>query len=400
MKKFLLIFLALLPCLSLQAWDAGIILDTNPVVSGIKDADVNFDFSGILIPRFSASAGSKGKIFISMGAKTAYQSKQWSIVPEVLRTDISFRFGDSELGAGRMLYADPLGFIAEGLFDGVQYALNTQAGSISLGAWYTGLLYKKRAVITMTPDELQSWETARGASAYTYFAPRRLVSALNWEHPALGEIVRAKIAVLCQFDLGDTNLHSQYLAAKFAIPAGAFVFDLGGCLEFIQDPGLIQNKNKFSVALAGEAGINWNTPARFEDRLSLSGRFSSGVADKGAVSAFLPLTTQFQGDVLQAKLSGLSILSLSYIARLHRTISVNAASSYFIRSDLGTYTGYVNSLTGYFLGNEFFGRCIWSPVSDIQINLGGGAFLPSLGNVDPHAGVQWRVELSLILALL
>jgi hypothetical protein len=138
-------------------------------------------------------------------------------------------------------------------------------------------------------------------------------------------------------------------------------------------------------------------PAPFENRLSLLGRFSSGVAEDGSLAAFLPITTAFQGEILKAKLSGLSMVSLDYTARLHRACSASAASSYFIRSDLGTLPNY--GTEGYFLGNEFFGRLLWSPVSDMQINLGGGAFLPVLGDAAPKADVQWRVELNVILAL-
>jgi len=54
---------------------------------------------------------------------------------------------------------------------------------------------------------------------------------------------------------------------------------------------------------------------------------------------------------------------------------------------------------GYFLGNEFYGLLTWSPVSDIRITGGGGVFLPSLGNADKSADLQWRVELGALLVL-
>ena len=77
-------------------------------------------------------------------------------------------------------------------------------------------------------------------------------------------------------------------------------------------------------------------------------------------------------------------------------------SSYFITSDKGTYLGYPllgKASSGHFLGNEFFARLFWSPVSDLQVNLGGGAFLPSMGNAASKAEIAWRVELNLIFSL-
>ena len=175
------------------------------------------------------------------------------------------------------------------------------------------------------------------------------------------------------------------------MPVKAFVFDLGGCFE------LIENSGELGIGLAGELGIAWMLPTKIEDRLSFLGRISSGVIESNRIRAFNPLTTVYHGEVLKARLSGVSMLSLDYIARIHKSFSAGISSSYFIRSDLGTYLDYGSS--GYFLGNEFFGRAFWSPVSDIQLNLGGGIFLPALGNVAPKAHPQWRIELNALISI-
>ena len=389
----LLIFLIFFPCLSLGAADFGLVLDTSAGYGG-QGSDKGFDFSGSLIPRFSTFLGDNGELYVSAGVKADYPPETWTLTPELLRTDVSFRFGNKEITAGRMHYADPLGIIADGLFDGALFSLHTGLGDFSVGTWYTGLIEKKRANITMTGEELQSYYTELDYSDFynTYFAPRRLVSALGWEHPGLWEIVRTRVSLLAQFDLsGDTSLHSQYLAAQLSLPVWVFAVNLGGCLE------LIENPDETSVALMGELGLGWKSPAPFEDQLSLEGRFSSGVVEDSTITAFLPLSTVQQGDVLKAKISGLSVIALNYLARLHRSFSVGVSSSYFVRSDLGTLSNFGEE--GYFVGNEFFGRLFWSPVSDVQVVLGGGVFLPSMGNVDPQADAPWRVELSLILAL-
>jgi len=376
----------------LRAADFGLILDLTPG-AGDYGAGGDFDFSGIIIPRFSVPIGDTGEIFISAGVKADYQNESWSVIPELLRTEFSMRLNDLELKLGRTQYADPLGFIADGIFDGALVSLDTpEFGSFSLGALYTGLLSKNRIKITMTREEFESFYTETDYSNFadTYFAPRRLIVSLGWEHPGLWEIVMAKTALISQSDLGG-GLHSQYLAVNFTIPVRAFVFDLGGCLELIEDG------RETGLGMAGKIGVSWYPPGRIEDRLSFTGRFSSGTTEDGVISAFLPITTASQGDVLKAKLSGLSMLSLDYLARLHKSFSAGVSLSAFIRGDLATYSNFGGE--GYWLGDEFFGRLIWSPVSDVQINLGGGVFLPALGDVSPKSAPLWRVELNLILAL-
>jgi len=388
--KLLLCVSMVFSCVSLWAVDFGLIFDQTPALSGSGN-DTTFEYQGILIPRFSALLGDNGRLYISAGANL--QNDPWNVVPELLRTEFSWRFSSADLKLGRIQYSDPLGFIANGLFDGLQFSLDTAAGSFSAGAWYTGLLYKKRVNITMTGEELASYGTALDYSdfANTYFASRRIIAALGWEHPGLKEILRVKLALLGQFDLDATDLHSQYAAGMISMPLGNFIFDLGGSLEFLE------NSSDFGIGLAGELGIAWLLPTKLEDRLLFLGRFSSGVIEDSSMTAFLPITTSNQGDVLKAKLSGLSMLRLEYLARLFQTFSAGISSSYFILSDKGTFTTVGNN--GYFLGNEFYGKLMWSPVSDIQVNFGGGVFLPRLGNAAPDANLLWRIDLNVILSL-
>ena len=127
-------------------------------------------------------------------------------------------------------------------------------------------------------------------------------------------------------------------------------------------------------------------------------RISSGSIIDNHIAPFVPITTVPQGGVLRAKLSGLSMISLDYTGRLSETVSIQLTNSYFVLSDLTTYEGLISGRDGHFLGNEFYGRVIWSPVSDLYINFGGGVFLPSLGNADKNADLIWRAELAVKLA--
>jgi hypothetical protein len=407
MKKIFSLCALCLLCISPWAADFGLVLDMTPAGVGAGGggdagggARGEFDFTGLFIPRFSVPVGD-GEIFVSAAVRADYENEGWDAVPELLRTEFSTRFNNLELKIGRTQYADPLGFIANGLFDGALFSYGTdRVGTFSLGALYAGLVSKKRANITMTGKELKSYNDKTDYSDFagTYFAPRRFIASMGWEHPGLGELVRAKAAFISQSDLSGGGLHSQYIAAKFTVPVSFFVFDLGGCLELIEGApsnGTPSNGGETEIGLAGEFGVSCNPG--IEDRLSFTGRFSSGTSGDGGITAFLPVTTVSQGEAFEAGLSGLSALSLEYLARLHKSFSASLSSVYFIRSDLAVYANYGDK--GYFLGDEIFGRLIWSPVSDIQTKLGGGVFLPSLGNASRKPGPLWRVELNIVLAL-
>jgi hypothetical protein len=297
-----------------------------------------------------------------------------------------------------MPYSDPLGFIASGLFDGLALAFDTESsGTFSAGAWYTGLLFKQSAYITISDEDLASYNEGFSYDKFaeTYFASRRLLFALGWDHPGLGELVRLGLSLLGQVDLNgrEAYYHSQYLAARASVPVNNLVFDLGGSL------GMGQAGGDLLFSMVGELGLSVFLPPQFQSRLKFSGIIASGQSESGSISPFIPITTEAQGNVLEAKVSGLSIFCLDYLARLHRTFSIGLSSTYFVLNDLGTYQGFPGGKDGHFLGNEFYGQLIWSPVSDLRFNLGGGAFLPSLGDADQEAGARWKVELNVQLAI-
>jgi len=391
---FLIFLFYLLPLNLSFGIDFGVFLDQTAGGGGNGD-ESSFDYSGILVPHIAFYWGDDGELFVSAGARADYLNEEWTIVPELLRTELSFYFGRGALTAGRMQYSDPLGYVADGLFDGARFGYDTNAGTFGAGAWYTGLLYKERAYIVMTAKDVESYNKKLDYSdfANTYFAPRRFVAALDWENLSLAHLFTAKAAVIGQFDLTGEQLNSQYLVGNFTMPYKAFAFNLGGCLE------LIQSKGDSGTAFSGDLGASWQLPTALSQRLLFLARYASGSVGDGSnsVKAFLPVTSKTQGYVLKANLPGITLLSLDYAARLHRSCSVELSSNYFIRNDTETYSGLGKN--GYLLGNEFYGRVFWSPVSDFAFNFGGGAFLPSMGNVAPDVKALWRVEANAIISL-
>jgi hypothetical protein len=393
MKLFFAILAILFLCSSLWAVDAGLVLDSSGGAAGSGGDSVK-DFSGVLIPRLTGLLGNSGEFFISAGIRADYLNEEWLFPPELLRTDIFFTFGKGDFRMGRMSYTDPLGYVADGLFDGAEFSYNSSLGTFSLGAWYTGFLYKKRVNITMTEPERESINTKFDYADFqdTYFATRRAFAALGWENPSLGEHLRMNLALLAQFDLSDTDLQTQYGILSLAVPVGSFVFDLGGCFE------MTQNSGESGKAFAANFGITWMFPVlfSFSSQLSLLGLYSSGASD--SMDVFLPITNQSQGNVLKPRLSGISLLGLDYIVRLHKTFSLALSDNFFMRNDLKTLAeGFGEE--GKLLGNEFFARLFWSPLSDFHVNLGAGMFMPSMGDAAPDANSVWRVEFGLVWSL-
>jgi hypothetical protein len=365
---------------SLFALDVGVILEQNAKYSNADD-NTAFDYDGIVIPRITGLIGDTGNFYVSAGF--SYINNPWSFVPELLRTDFNWQSGGMDLTIGRMVYDDPLGYIASGLFDGARFSYNTNIGTFSVGAWYTGLLYKKRANIEMTENEniAINADLDYADFANTYFAPRRVLAALDWEYNGLLEKAVIKLSLLGQFDLTEEKLNSQYLAGKITIPYGVFNFDIGGCFE------LIEENNENSSAFAVEASASWRHQIHF---LSLGAKYASGKS--GSLSDFLPLTTNTLGHILEPKLSSLTMISLDYAARLSDTYSVGFFPAYFMLN--GSDNNGKN-----LLGAEIFAAFYWSPLPDISLNLGAGAFLPSLGNITPDEKASWRIELNVVISL-
>ena len=388
LKPVVFIILFLFHSLSLGALDVGLLLDQNAEISGRRE----YEYTGTLVPRVSGLLGDAGEFMVS--AALSYSIDSWLFVPEILRTEMTIRAGIGEFRVGRIPYRDPLGIIAEGFFDGTHVSLDTRIGILNAGAWYTGGIYKKRAFITMTDDEMQSYNTDLDYDDFfnTYFAPRRAFSSVSWEHPSLGGLLNMKVAILGQFDFSGANLNSQYVIAKVALPFSYFVFDIGGCFE------LMEYSDELKMAMAADMGLTLMLPTRLENHISLRGRYSSGVIEDSSIGAFLPITTITQGDLLEAKLSGLSMLSLRYLSRQHPILSTDVITTYFIRTDLETYTDYPvisAGSGGHFLGPDFFSRLFCNLTSEIQLSLGAGVFLPMLGNAAPKAGIHWRAELNI-----
>jgi hypothetical protein len=401
-KIFLAFFIFHFSLFICHAADFGVLVDMHAEAeNNIEKTD--FEFRTDIMPRLSFLFGDSSSLFLSGGLTLAVKGEEFIVIPELLQTEFVYRPGNWEIRAGRIFYTDPLGFITSGLFDGALFSINSMGGIFNAGAWYTGTLYKKSAVITMTGEEQVSFDATVDYVDHplnTYFAPKRLLASIGWEHPSLGELLHLKASVTAQADLNGKaeKYNSQYFTLKAGFPVEYFIIELGGSLETVQSGKDLEDSN---IAFALDLGVFWMLPSSFNSRLSFTGRFASGNTD-GITNAFVPVTGIFHGSILRAKISGITVLGLDYSARFADPFGMSLTVSHFVRNDLGTYMEWpvdITDNTGHFLGTEFYARLVWSPISDLQLKLGGGVFLPVLGDVNPDEKTRWRVELTVTFAV-
>ena len=401
-KTATFIVILLLLTATLSALDFDVALNAQGGLGNSDLEEIGFDYKIGIVPRLFILIDDNSELVVTAGLTIDNEN---GFVPELLHTEYTRRFGNSSLRLGRFSYSDPLSFIFSGLFDGAQFFNVSPLGIFSAGAWYTGLIYKNTTIIEMTKDERVNNSNPLDYNSFTdtYFAPRRLALSVGWEHPSLWEFTRLNTALIAQFDLNgnnDDSYNSQYLILKASIPFNNFTFELGGSIESV-----IRKTNGITeplrLAFAGEAGVLMLFPGEFNSALSLNMKIAGGRVDD-ICDAFVPITTKYYGYILKHKMSGLSVLSLNYSNRLNRDLGMSLNAMYFVRNDLGTFDGYPlisgNNSSGHFLGAEFSGRLIWSPVSDIQLNLSCGVFIPALGNAEPEQKVKWNVDLSAVFA--
>jgi hypothetical protein len=430
MKKtrfgYIFLMLIILLPVSLGAADFGLLVNNYIGYGNSQNNDFVFTYRAGLVPRVSFLIGDSGIFFTSASMSIEKTSEtDFFSVPELLRTELSFQFSGLGVNAGRFRYSDPLGFIVSGLFDGIQLTHSSQAGRFGLGAWYTGFLYKGNANITMSDyDKLQYNREFRYSNfSDTYFAPKRAIASLDWEHPSIGEVLQLNAAVTAQRDLVRINLSretdtidSMYFTLKAGIPINNLLIEAGGSLEAAQtEKTLIQisvdeagtsheTRIKGSddfLAFAGELGFYLTLPTDFNSRLSFLVRYASGT-DIDRFEAFVPITTRHFGEIFQARMTGLTVLSLAYTARVFDSLGASFTTSYFIRNDLVTPNSYplIDTGSGRLLGGEGYARLVVSPVSDLQFISGGGAFFPFLGNNTwQNERIIWRLDLFATFAL-
>jgi len=365
-NRFIYIFLILIFLLpaSIGAIDIGFVVNEYFAYDNFK----GFEFRAGLVPRLSFIFGDHSSFFMSAGFDVGKKDGEYyySEYLELLRTEFSTLYGPWGIRAGRINYSDPLSFSASGLFNGIHLTHTSSQGRTGIGIWHAG--------------------------------QQQILSAVEWEHPAVLDLFSLKAAytgnMTNPFSSPNDAFNSHFFTLKAGLPISSFIIELGAVHEWTET--LIQNDAPvYSQALAAELGFYWTVPTPFTSRLSFIVRT--------AIGPFVPVSPKTYGEIFTANLSGITIVTADYTARFLRQLGAGVTLSYFIRNDLQTPNSFTISApgnNGYLLGGEITSRVVWSPFSDLQFILGGGAFFPAMGNNWPNVNPLWRINLTLIFAIL
>ena len=308
---------------------------------------------------------------------------------ELTRSSFSYTARQFSFEAGRVIYSDIMGVTAAGLFDGIRLQVPLFIGDFSAGLFYTGLLYKESAKIMMTATDGSNYAEPWDEKFKYYFASRRILFAGRFDLPVM-EYNNFSLEAIVQFDCNgeeDDRLHSQYFQGlmeiftqgKIGIAGGAFI-------ETMQSK--VGDDDDFTLAIGALGVIRIDLPTPINDGLKFTSKFCSGPWND-TFTTYTPVSTQSQGQVFQEPFSDIWVNKLNYDVRILPSLFMETALSYFVKAsttpdDDGKKIMY---------GGEFWGSLAFQPVNDIRATLGGGMFLPKLGNFFPDdTKPMWKIS--------
>jgi hypothetical protein len=396
-------------------FDFGASLSQFPKVEG-EGLDADFSYELKLSPWASQVFQGAFSLYLGGSFSLKYEneklrsifisSNELVIIPELDRLEFAWRpIPRLYLSLGRISYEDPLDFVAKGFFDGAAAFFGMGDSLLSAGAYYTGFQYKETADMIVS-----QWDAADFADNTVYFAPSRILFTAGYEQGGLllpsGTL---SAAALAQFDLRqeqNSKLHSQYLEGKYSLaPVEGIDAALGIGFGLIEEERDGYYKGGINTAFSLYGG--W-TPSfsSFMDKFGMEILYASGLAkNNGSLREFVPLNSGSKAMVLDAELSGISLIRGMYSARILQNLSAEFQAAYFLRTDLTTFwvdrpnPNPPGGFDDYTLGLEMYASAVWTPWSDLHISAGGGFFLPQTGNAyDPEAPVKWNLSLGLVFS--
>jgi hypothetical protein len=398
MKKTISIILMFVTAAAFAA-DFGLVLGADGEYTGAINPE-GFSLGSYAAPWVSVVLNEKIDFYAS--GKASYDYAEEGEPPgdfffELERTELNWRPASSLfLTLGRQRFRDSLGIAVSGLFDGAGGGVDLGAGRLSLGAFYTGLVYKESAKIIMTPGDLEDYGTGTGPAGY--FASRRVLLALTGEFPGLTPRTALTVQGLAQFDVNarSDTLNTYYLETRFtAEPLEPLHFEAGVLGELLQGADEIQG------SAAGTLGVDWELPGALSDLLSAKFLWTSG-RNSDKAGAFVPVGGVSAGVIFDPGFRALASAGLSYRVRPLAVFFAEAGAAYFIRTDLESLrdTEMDGDSDSRLLGGEVYGSLVWAPDPALRFNMGGGAFFPGWGGaLLAGAPVRWKLNLGLIMSL-
>jgi hypothetical protein len=353
-------------------------------------------------PWLTVFLGEQADLNLSAGYTLLYREGGWLSMPEIHRFSLQYRpYSSCVLEAGRHPYQDLRKAVASGLFDGLSLALDLSGSRFSVRALYTGLLYKESADILMTAADIAAYQKPlnyddNGAFGDTYFASRRLIGVLGWE--LAGNNLALELIGQADMNRGEDLLHSAYVSARFG---RALMDDLN--LELGGTAALVKVSDKdAALGLSASGTLNWSPPGGLWDRLGLNVSYTS--EESGTALTFFPaIRSSAPGFVLNSRSEGLAAVQGSYYARLYQTLWGELAAVYFLKTGenagRGAFDAEAEDTDTPFFGGEIRASFIWTPFSDLSLNLDCGFFIPQWGNYfKSDAVVPWRVTTGIVFS--
>jgi len=313
-----------------------------------------------------------------------------AFVPEIARFAINYRYQKFLFEAGRIGYSDIMGFTASGLFDGIRTEFTLPSGSLGISGFYTGFQYKETAKITMTEDDVSDFNEAWDWNTFdNYFASKRVLAAFNLNF-LIGKSSAMSAELMSQFDVTGNNnlLHTQYGALKFDFnPLNTVRLTFGALFE-----SMLSGDWDFNgIALGALAQLKIDLPTKINDRFGITAKFTTGSIDN-TIKAFVPVSSVQQGMIFDHTLSSLAVIGIDYNVKLHDSLFADFSVNYFVNTDFNDQT------TGNFYGGEIWTAFAWQPLDDIRATLGGGVFLPLLGDISAAADIMWKITAGLTIS--
>ena len=310
----------------------------------------------------------------------------WVFIPEFSRFVFIYRINEKmSLEIGRLEFSDVLNFTASGLFDGARFKMVLPAGSLSASLLFSGFLYKETASIIMTGRDAADYAVLFDGKDYKYYrASNRMLMSVRWDMPLKLPKIEDSILsadVLTQFDLNNTDdyLNTQYGAALLEFYPRDMLRITGGLLF-----GTMQNSQGLGMAFGFLAQCKTEVPfTSAADLFGVTAKATFGTTDNG-FNSYQPINGIPQGYVFEGTLSALASLSADYNIKINKSLFSECAFRYF----MSTYNNSDNSL----YGGEFWASLAWQPLEELLVYIGGGVFLPGMGNVYPkNTDVMWKI---------
>jgi hypothetical protein len=410
-KIGVLYLIILLPFSTVFAADFGVVLGGTPGYDSTKAP--GFTVTGNVSPWVSAILSPTLNLYMSAALSLTYENEDLQpFLPELSRTELIWQPSPAALlQFGRQRVGDSAGLIAAGLFDGAHVSLGFEKARFSLGAYYTGLLFKKTMEILMTGmDRSDYTEKFSYGDPANYFASRRVVVPLSVEFPDLTLRSSLNLHVIGQFDVnardGEGNtLHSQYVELHyFAEPWEPLHLNIAAAAGLAELPAKLSAEHPDPyLSFAASAGADWELPTAVQDALSLQFRWSSGRVND-TMGAYFPINSISPGEIFTPRFSALLYGKTAYTVRPHKTLSTTASAGYFIRTDTETlgdpeFDPNTGADSHRLLGGEIYGFLVWAPDAVIRITALAGAFFPEWGDVFVSgADIRWKTSWGLTVS--